>query len=378
MEPTLVGLIGCGNISNAYFAGAGRSEMIKIKACADLRVEAAKAKAEEHGVEAVSVDALLADPDIEIVINLTVPSAHAEVSRSILDAGKHAYGEKPLATRFEDARALMDEAERKGLRVGSAPDTFMGAAHQACRRLIDEGAIGRPVAGTAAVLSHGMEHWHPNPEFFFKPGGGPLLDMGPYYVTQLVNLLGPVERVTAIAGRAFETRTVTSQPLAGHKIAVEVSTTVNGILAFRSGASIALSASWDVWKHKRLPFELYGTDGSLLVPDPNFFGGVPEMTKDDGDWEPVAIDAHPFGQPNREMRSGSAVADYRAIGVIDMAGAIKQGRPHRANGTLALHVLEVLESLERSSVDGRHIAIETLVERPQAVPQGHSEEVFLN
>jgi predicted dehydrogenase len=227
------------------------------------------------------------------------------------------------------------------------------------------------------VLSHGMEHWHPNPEFFFKRGGGPIHDIGPYYVTQLVNLLGPVARVTAQASTASPTRTVTSEPRKGQVIEVEVPTTVNGVLSFASGADVALSASWDVWKHQRLPFEIYGTEGSLLVPDPNFFGGAPMITERDSEWRELDISAHPFRVPNRTLRSGAEVADYRIIGLLDMAAALHQRRTHRANGDLALHVLEVMDAFERSSVEGRHVMIESPCERPEPLPLGAGEEVFL-
>jgi predicted dehydrogenase len=268
-------------------------------------------------------------------------------------------------------------AAGRGVRVGCAPDTFLGAAHQACRRAIDAGRIGRPIAGAAAVLSHGMEHWHPNPEFFFKRGGGPIHDIGPYYVTQLVNLLGPVTRVTAQTSTASPTRTVTSEPRRGQMIEVEVPTTVNGVLSFASGANVSLTTSWDVWQHRRLPFELYGSEGSMLMPDPNFFGGTPEVTERDSDWRELDIWAHPFRTPNRTLRSGMQVADYRIIGLLDMATALRQGRAHRANGDLALHVLEVLDAFERSSVEGRHVMIETPCERPEPLPLGTGEEVFL-
>jgi predicted dehydrogenase len=377
MEPMTVGVIGCGNISDAYLRGAARSRLIRVKSCADLNPDAAKAKAEEHGIEPVSVDALLGDPAIDIVINLTVPLAHGPVSRQIITAGKHVYSEKPLAARFSEGQALMLAAAGRGVRVGCAPDTFLGAAHQACRRAIDAGLIGRPVAGAAAVLSHGMEHWHPNPEFFFKRGGGPIHDVGPYYVTQLVNLLGPVTRVAAQASIGSLTRTVTSEPLSGRVIDVEVPTTVNGVLSFASGANVALSASWDVWKHQRLPFEIYGSEGSMLVADPNFFGGEPQVSARNGDWQNIDIAAHPFGIANRTLRSGARVADYRIIGLLDMAAALAQGRPHRANGDLALHVLEVLDAFERSSVEGHHMMIETPCERPEPLPLGAGDEVFL-
>jgi predicted dehydrogenase len=323
------------------------------------------------------VQQLLADPEISIVVNLTVPMTHAAVSQQILNAGKHAYSEKPLAANFADGAGLMELSRARNLRVGCAPDTFLGASHQACRRLIDSGAIGVPVGGSAVVMSHGMESWHPNPEFFFKHGGGPILDVGPYYITQLVNLLGPVRRAVALGTIGNATRTVTSEPLKGSTIDVEVLTTVNGVLEFANGANISLSASWDVWKHNRAsPIEIYGTEGTLLGVDPNFFGNVPRVCKPNGDWQDVAIGAHPFGIPNREMRNGTMQADYRSVGLVDMAMAIRQGRPHRASGDRALHVLEVLEALEVSSRSGQFVSIRSRCDRPEPVPLGSDESVF--
>ena len=377
MSKTVIGLIGCGNISDAYLRGAAHSNAIRVKACSDLRPEAAQAKAAEYGVSAMPVQQLLADPEISIVVNLTVPMTHAAVSQQILNAGKHAYSEKPLAANFADGAGLMELSRARNLRVGCAPDTFLGASHQACRRLIDSGAIGVPVGGSAVVMSHGMESWHPNPEFFFKQGGGPILDVGPYYITQLVNLLGPVRRAVALGTIGNATRTVTSEPLKGSTIDVEVLTTVNGVLEFANGANISLSASWDVWKHNRAsPIEIYGTEGTLLGVDPNFFGNVPRVCKPNGDWQDVAIGAHPFGIPNREMRNGTMQADYRSVGLVDMAMAIRQGRPHRASGDRALHVLEVLEALEVSSRSGQFVSIRSRCDRPEPVPLGSDESVF--
>lgn len=374
---TLIGIIGCGNISDAYLKGAARSGLIEVKACAALRLEPAQAKAARYGVQAMSIEALLADPDIRIIINLTVPMAHAEVSRQIINAGKHVYSEKPLAANFKDALALMQLAGAKGLRVGCAPDTFLGASHQACRRALDAGAIGRPLGGSAVVMSHGMENWHPNPEFFYKTGGGPVLDIGPYYITQLVNLLGPVQRVAGLASVGNATRTVTSEPLNGRIIDVGVSTTVNAVLEFVSGANVSFSASWDVWKHNRTsPIEIYGTEGTLLGVDPNFFGNTPRVCKPNGDWMDLSIADLPFGVPNREMRNGSMQADYRMIGLVDMAMAIRSNRPHRASGDLALHVLEVLEALETSSRSGQFVHMGTTCLRPEPVPAGSDESVF--
>jgi predicted dehydrogenase len=269
-------------------------------------------------------------------------------------------------------------AAAKGVRVGCAPDTFLGAGHQACRRAIDAGEIGRPIAGSAFFATHGMEHWHPNPEFFFKRGGGPMLDVGPYYITQLVNLLGPVARVAAQTTVGSATRTISSDPLKGSIIQVDVPTTVNGVLSFANGANVTITTSWDVWGHRRVPFEIYGSEGSMLVPDPNFFGGEPMLTKRDGDWKPIDISAHPFGKPNRSMKSGAEVADYRIVGLLDMAAAIRDDHPHRTSGGLAMHVLEVLCAFEQSSAEGRHVMIETSCERPEPLPLGKGEEVFVS
>lgn len=376
MEPVRLGIVGCGTISDAYLNGAARSRLVRVKSVTDIVPEAARAKAEAHGVAAVALEAMLDDPEIGIVLNLTVPLAHAEVSHRVVAAGKHVYSEKPFAATFAEARELSAAARAKGVRLGSAPDTFMGAAHQAVRRAIDEGRIGRVVAGAACFATHGMERWHPNPSFFFRRGGGPMLDIGGYPITQLVNCLGPVERVTAHASRGFQTRTVMSEERRGEVIEVEVPTTVNGVLAFANGANVALTASWDIWRHTREPIELYGTDGTILNPDPNFFGENPRLCEEDGAFRPIAIDAHPFGAPTRAAKSGKPVADYRMVGVLDMACAIAASRPHRANGDLALHVLEVMEALERAAVEGRHIRLETTCGRPEPVPLGSGEEVF--
>jgi predicted dehydrogenase len=373
-----IGIIGCGNISHSYLKGAARSKLVRVSSVADLHMEAAQEKAAEYGVQAVTVDRLLADPDIQIVINLTVPLAHAPVSLQIVEAAKHVYSEKPLVAFYAEATALMLAAAAKGVRVGCAPDTFLGAGHQACRRAIDAGRLGRPIAGTAFFATHGMEHWHPNPEFFFKRGGGPMLDVGPYYVTQLVNLLGPVVRVAAQATMGSATRTVSSDPLKDSIINVEVPTTVNGVLSFANGVSVTITTSWDVWKHCRLPFEIYGSEGSMVVPDPNFFGGEPMLTLRDGDWTPLDISEHPFGKPNRHTGAGEHVADYRIVGLLDMAAAVRDNRPHRVSGELAMHVLEVLCAFERSSIEGRHVMIETSCERPEPVPLGNGEDVFVS
>ena len=320
--------------------------LVRVKSVADIRSEAAKTKAAEYSVQA-SVCGYSArrsgnrdrgEPDCASGPCASEPAGHR--SRQARLPGK-TVGNPVCGSEAGYARRC-----HNGLRIGCAPDTFLGAAHQACRYAIDEGVIGIPVAGAAALLSHGMEDWHPNPAFYYHRGGGPIHDMGPYYVTQLVNLLGPVTCVTAVASTASKTRTITGGPLAGQLITVEVPTTVNGVLSFASGANVALSHSWDIWKHRRQPLEIYGSEGSMLVPDPNFFGGEPQVARRNGDWAPLDISRHAYGELNRITRTGAHVADHRIIGLLDMAAAIRSGRPHRVSGTLALHVLEVLDAFD--------------------------------
>lgn len=361
-----VGLIGCGNISTTYLRLAPLFAGLKIRAVADLNMAAAMARAEEFGVEARSVDALLAADDIDVVVNLTIPLAHFEVTRSILEAGKHAYSEKPVVLSLDEGKGLHALAETKGLRVGSAPDTFLGGAHQLARRAIDAGEIGQVHAGTSHFMSAGMEHWHPNPDFFFKPGAGPVLDMGPYYITNLVQLLGPVRRVAALTTAATRERTIRSEPRAGETITVETPTNIHALLAFVSGASVTLSTSWDVQAHRHGHIELYGTGGSLFLPDPNMFGGTVEMGAKGGDVSALEPWDHPFGVANQ-----GEVANYRVAGLADMVAAIGSGRPHRCSLDLALHVVDVMTAVLRSGQAGSFVELATTCERP--APLGPDE-----
>jgi predicted dehydrogenase len=377
MQITKLGIVGCGNISDAYLIGGARSRFVSVKSVTDVDMDRATAQAKAYRTAAVTLDDMLADPEIAIIVNLTPPQAHAEIGRRVIAAGKHVYSEKPFAVTLAEARDLVAAAERAGVRIGSAPDTFLGAAHQLVRSIIDEGRVGKIVGGAAIFATAGMEMWHPNPFFFFQKGGGPVLDIGCYPITQLVNCLGPVESVVAHASKGRETRVVSSEPHRGKEIKVEVPTTVNGVLAFVSGANVSFTASWDIWKHTRQPLEFYGTEGSILNPDPNFFGGSVKVSAQDGKWEEVSFAGRPFGAVTREQKDGRLVADYRMAGVFDMACAIASGRPHRASGELALHVLEVMEALERSSAEDRRMVIESRCERPAPVPLGEGEEVFL-
>ncbi len=353
-----IGIIGCGNISSAYLEGLKPYRFLEVVACADLIAEKAQNRAEEFGVpRACSVDEILTDPEIDLVLNLTVPKAHASINLAAIEAEKHVYCEKPFAVSREEAAQVLEAAREKGVRVGSAPDTFLGGGLQTCRKLIDDGWIGKPVAAAAFVASHGPESWHPNPGFFYEKGGGPLLDMGPYYLTALVTLLGPVVRVTGSTKASFPERLVTNEEQYGTYIPVEVPTHVAGVVDFASGAVGTLIVSFDVWG-SHLPFiEIYGSEGSLSVPDPNGFGG-PVLIRRLGaeDWSSVPL-TH-------------SDAVRRGIGLADMVTGIRHNRPHRANAELAFHVLDVLLSFEEASKKGRHIQIRSTYARPKPLPMG--------
>jgi predicted dehydrogenase len=358
MDRIGVGIVGCGNISEAYLRAAAHFPILDIKGVADLRRDAAEARAAQFGLRARSVDELLHDPSVDIVVNLTIPAAHVDVGLQALNAGKHVYSEKPLGMTTSQSQTLLDAARRFGLRIGCAPDTFLGGSHQTCRKLVEEGAIGRPVAGTAFFMCPGHERWHPNPAFYYAEGGGPMLDMGPYYITALVNLVGPVMRVSGMAARARPERIITSEPLKGSRIEVQVATHVAGTMEFESGVVVSIAMSFDVPKHRHAPIELYGTEGSLLVPDPNRFGGTIETARAGENWSEQPTE-HSYADGN-----------YRIIGVADLAHALRSGRPHRASGELAQHVLEVMEAFQVSSDRGEHVRIQTRPERPALLPTG--------
>ncbi|HLH48803.1 MAG TPA: Gfo/Idh/MocA family oxidoreductase [Roseiarcus sp.] len=358
MKRVGIGVIGCGYISAAYLKAARLFPILDVRALADLNHEAAEARAKEFGLKAVSIEKLLSDPKIEVVVNLTIPKAHVAVGLQAIEAGKHVHCEKPLGITVAEAKKLIKAAKSRGLRIGCAPDTFLGGAHQTCRKLIDEGRIGAPVGGTAFFMCPGHERWHPNPDFYYEKGAGPMLDMGPYYVTALVDLLGPVARVAGVATALRKERVIASEPRRGEKIPVKTPTHIAGTLEFVSGAAVTIAMSFDVPKHAHKPLEIYGTKGSLIVPDPNHFDGEIEIAAAGEDWTPVATE-HAYADGN-----------YRIIGAADMAHAIRGGRPHRANGDLAFHVLEVMEAFERSSRSGAFVAIESRPERPAPLPAG--------
>ena len=366
MEKLGIGIIGCGNISAAYLRLAPTFKGLEVRAVADMNMDNAQARAAEFNTKAQSVDDLLANKDIDVVINLTVPGAHFAVTKSILEAGKHAYSEKPLVLTLEEGEALRALASSKGLAVGCAPDTFLGGAHQQARAVLDEGRIGTITAGCAAVLNHGMEHWHPNPDFFFLPGAGPMLDLGPYYIANLINLLGPVKRVGALTSSETLERTIANGPRNGEKVPVKTPTNIHALLEFHNGATINLSTSWDVWHHKRNHFELYGTEGTLYVPDPNFFGGQVEVGGRDGSLTVLPAWEHPFGKINQHP-NGRDLANYRTAGLADMVAALKDGRDARCSLDRTLHGVEVMTACIKSGERGEFLTMTTTCTRPAAL-----------
>ncbi|HEV2579717.1 MAG TPA: Gfo/Idh/MocA family oxidoreductase [Ktedonobacteraceae bacterium] len=359
MSKTPIGIIGCGNISSVYFKAPQIFDNLQVVACADIDMERARSQAEKFGVPHVyTVEELLADPDIEIVVNLTVPNAHAEIAQKAIAAGKAVYGEKPLAIKRADGYAVLEAARARQVRIGNAPDTFLGGGFQTCIKAINDGQIGAPIAATAFVLNHGMEHWHPDPYFFFQPGAGPLFDIGPYYITALIAMMGPIQRVTASMQTTFPERIVTSGQKYGTKIPVNTPTHIAGIMEFASGAIGTILTSFDVWHH-RLPFiEIYGTEGSLSTPDPNRFDGPVYLRRaKDEAWREVSL-THGY------------TSNSRGLGIADMAYAMRSGRPHRANGEMAYHVLDTMESLMQSAQEGRHVTLTSTCARPDPLNPG--------
>ncbi len=360
-----VGIIGCGNISETYFNCQNIYNNFNLIACADIDTDAAKRSAEKFNVKAQSVDELLLNSEIDLIINLTIPSAHKEVIKNSLKAGKHCFSEKPLAMNFDEGKEIYELSKKQQLYVGCAPDTFLGAAGQRARQLLENNEIGEVVLGTFNIMSHGMEHWHPNPDFFFKPGAGPVFDLGVYYLTQLVNLLGPVKTISSISGTATTERIITSQPRNGERIKVETPTTLMGTLEFQNNAKVQFFCSWDVWKHKHSTIELYGLDGSMIIPDPNFFSGDILVSKKEEDWQKVNNDKMLLGVPNKVDNDGTMIANYRGIGLSDMIDAIINKRKARCSLDLAIHVLEIMEGILISSKNRQMYNLTTQPTQPK-------------
>jgi len=357
-RPLNVGMVGVGVISGQYFDQLARLPNLRLAAVADLDAGRAAAAAAEQGVEALSVDRLLADPAIDAVLNLTIPAAHAEIGMRALAAGKHLYGEKPLALTTAEARPMLDAAAAAGLRIGCAPDTVLGTGIQTARAVLDAGRIGDPIGASVHWSNSGHETWHPAPAFYFQPGGGPLYDMGPYYLTSLVTLFGPVVRVSGAVARSNRERTIATGPNAGAAVPVEVDTHVTALLEHTGGVISTVTVSFEVWATRSPLFEVYGTAGTIAVPDPNLFSGqVSVATAADPEFAEVPVAA---GYPDAG----------RGIGLADLARALETGRPHRASGELAFHVLDVMESIIRAGREHTVIELTSTVERSEPVALG--------
>ena len=354
--PLTVGIIGVGNISEQYLANLPTFSGLRLVAVADLNEVRAREVAAEHGVRALTVDEILADPEIDAILNLTIPAAHVEVGTRALQAGKHVFAEKPLGLNPAEALPMLDLADELGLRVGSAPDTVLGTGIQTAREALDSGAIGEPLAAQVFWSAPGHELWHPAPAFYYQAGGGPLLDMGPYYLTALVHFFGPVVRVTGLASRSSRERSIASGPNAGNPIPVSIDTHISALLEHENGLTSTVTVSFEIWKTRAAQFEVFGTTGTISVPDPNAFSEPVEIaTSDDREWRTI---------PD----SAGYIGTGRGVGLADMADAIENDRPHRASGRLALHVLEIMDSILASSAQRATIPITSTTTRPEPVP----------
>ena len=361
---TGVGIVGVGVISAQYLDQIAGLTGVRVVAVADVDAARAAQVAASSGARAESVEALLADPAVDIVLNLTTPPFHAEIDRQAVAAGKHVYSEKPLALSFGDGRAVLADAERQSLRVGCAPDTFLGTGLQTTLAALRSGQIGTPFAASAFWSSPGHEQWHPNPGFYYRAGGGPVMDMGPYYLTALVTHLGPVRRVRSVVLTTGRERVVATGPLAGRRIDVEVPTHATAILEHEAGAVSTLTVSFELWESQRPQLEIYGTAGTLVLPDPNCFDGVGAVYGAGGaGWSQLPV-THGY------LGSG------RGIGLAEMARAIRDGVPHRASGDLALHVLDVMAAIERPPADGSATTMTTTVDVPALVPLTRASDVM--
>ncbi len=377
MDPIRVGIIGVGNVLNQYLDKVGVHPDVDVVALADVNAEAVASRAAEYGIpKALSPDELLADPEVELVLNLTPPKLHAPVSLKAIAAGKHVLSEKPFATSLAEAQEILDAAAKAGVKVGSAPTTFLGSGMQTSRKLIDDGWIGRPVAAFASFACRGYEYWHPNVDPFYSKGAGPMLDIGPYLITNLINIFGPVKRVSASAPKSSETRPrPDGQGGYSGVINIDTPTTVTGTIDFESGAVATVIVSWDVWNHNLPHLEIYGTGGSIAAPNPDHFEGAPVLRR--GEPRDLSLDMTPPGGGDwRETPITHRDDAYRAIGLAEFGHAIRTGQEPRTGGTFAYHVLEVLLAFETSSESGRHIEIESTCERPRPLPSVGPHEPY--
>ena len=362
MERLKLGIVGCGNISEIYHKNLTTvfNDIIEIEAVCDLIEDRYKLKMQNYGIKKGynSAPKMLAECKLDLLLNITTPDNHAIVNMQALEAGVCPHVEKPFALTREDGQKMLKLAADKGLLIGGAPDTYMGAGFQTCRQVIDSGEIGEIVGATAFLMGRGHEGWHPDPEFYYKKGGGPMFDMGPYYLTALVSMIGPVKRVTGATRISFPERTITSQPKAGQVIKVDVPTYVTGLMDFANGAIGTIITTFDVYRAQLPRIEIYGSKGTLYCPDPNGFGGPVTMYKA-GDSEPTEVKlTHGFN------------TNSRGLGLADMAWALREGRKNRCDAKLAYHILDIMTAFHDSSDTGKHVELQSTCERPAPLPAG--------
>jgi predicted dehydrogenase len=366
-----IGLIGCGNIAETYFRSQEYFNNIKFTVCADINIEAAIKCAKENKIKALGIEDLLNDSEVDIILNLTSPQAHYDVSKKILEAGKHVYSEKPISIKYSQAKELIDLAKSKKLYIGSAPDTFLGGGGQLSREIIDSNDIGRVLTGNFIFAFPGVQTFHPNPDSWFQIGGGPVIDMGPYFFTTLVNLLGPAKNVRSRGKKFSDTREYQVGPKKGQFFEVDILTSVMLDIEFEDGPIIQGFISFDVQNHSRNHMELYGAKGSLIVPDPNMFGGPVKVSKELGSqWKEYSVEDKYLGKTNiinKTVRSNetSKQSNYRGIGLSEMIYSIENNNEHRCNGNLALHVLDLIESTIKSAEYGQEVPLKTTCQRPK-------------
>lgn len=376
MKPLRVGLIGCGKISDIYLKNTARFDALNVVACASLNLEESQAKASQYGIpKACDPIGIYEDPDIDCVLNLTIPAAHAEVSRASLNAGKHVYSEKPFVADLTDGPGLLDLAAQKGLTIGNAPDTFFGGRWQTARKLLDSGVIGAPTGVAAFVPTHGVERHHPNPDFYYQTGGGPLLDLGPYYLTALVFLLGPIARVAGLNRRTFPERMIENGPRNGEMMQVEVDTHCLSLMEFESGVIGQMMVSFDVWESETPRLEIYGEEGTICIPDPDpgdganiFQGPVWYRTRETSRWTMRPRPQAPADWSVAENTHGFNW-DARGVGLLDMAYAVTEGREPRASGAIAHHICEVMHGMLTSPKQGVYVDIASTCAQPDLLPE---------
>ncbi len=375
-KPFRIGLIGTGRISDIYIQNCSKFDELEIVSCGSLDAEESKKKAQVYGIPTVqSPEEILADPNVDCILNLTIPASHAAVTLQALEAGKHVYSEKPIATDILDCRRILNLARSKNLKVGNAPDTFFGGRWQTVRKLLDQQVIGKPTGVMAFAGTHGVERHHPNPDFYYQTGGGPLLDLGPYYLTAMVFLLGPILKVSGMARKTFDQRMIENGNRYGEKIDVEVDTHSLSMLEFQNGTIGSMTLSFDIWDSETPRFEIYGEDGTICIPDPDpvhganiFQGPVLYRTrsesrwefqprpKDRGDWL-VAENTHGFNQ------------DSRGVGLLDLYYAVRDDRTVRASAELAAHVSEVMHGILDAPSQGGFVAINSTCDVPEILPE---------